>query len=392
MGRPEHRLALWPWLVAGAGACVLAAGFVTVQLRGNHTRIPVTGAKPSAAASFGVASPRAAVPATASAAPNAIAAARAATPEVKPAPAAAAADAPAKPSFDVVRVDADGSAVMAGRAAPGADVTIRDGGQELGHVKANDYGQWVFLPTAKLNTGSRELTLAERMPSGSELRADAAVLLVVPEREPELAVGDATPPIAVLAPEKPASEAAARVLQPPPPIGLGPGARLGLDLVQYDTQGGVVFSGSAPPGAPVRLYVDNHSVGDASADPSGRWSMTPAAAIVAGRHQLRVDELNPSGRVSARVELPFARETEPDKVVAEGRVVVQPGENLWRVARHVYGSGLRFVVIYQANRDQIRNPKLIYPGQAFAVPGAPPPEQSPGASEPPPAPATPHAG
>jgi len=31
---------------------------------------------------------------------------------------------------------------------------------------------------------------------------------------------------------------------------------------------------------------------------------------------------------------------------------------------------VQFTVIYQANRDQIRNPNLIFPGQVFALPGA----------------------
>jgi nucleoid-associated protein YgaU len=29
---------------------------------------------------------------------------------------------------------------------------------------------------------------------------------------------------------------------------------------------------------------------------------------------------------------------------------------------------LRYTVIYEANRTQIRNPDLIYPGQVFAIP------------------------
>ena len=53
-------------------------------------------------------------------------------------------------------------------------------------------------------------------------------------------------------------------------------------------------------------------------------------------------------------------------------MVVQPGQTLWRLARGAYGSGARYTVIYLANRDQIRDPGLIYPGQAFAVPAAAP--------------------
>ncbi len=52
-------------------------------------------------------------------------------------------------------------------------------------------------------------------------------------------------------------------------------------------------------------------------------------------------------------------------------VVVQPGNSLWRIARRSYGSGWDYTVIYEANREQIRNPDLIYPGQVFALPAPP---------------------
>ena len=54
--------------------------------------------------------------------------------------------------------------------------------------------------------------------------------------------------------------------------------------------------------------------------------------------------------------------------LAAGQVVVQPGESLWRIARATYGKGVRYTVIYAANRDQIRDPNLIYPGQVFVIP------------------------
>ncbi|MGI9462352.1 MAG: LysM peptidoglycan-binding domain-containing protein, partial [Aestuariivirgaceae bacterium] len=58
-----------------------------------------------------------------------------------------------------------------------------------------------------------------------------------------------------------------------------------------------------------------------------------------------------------------------------GRVVIQPGNNLWNISRVIYGSGVEYSVIYEANKEQIRNPNLIYPGQIFSTPGAAPPEE-----------------
>lgn len=285
-------------------------------------------------------------------------------------------EAAVKPSFDIVRVDAEGVAVIAGRAAPGAEVTIRDDGRELGQIKADLAGQWVLLPATPLSVGSRELTLSERTREGGELKADATVLLVVPDRKREMATNP-VPPLAVLTPEIPSARAPVRLLQPPPPVGLGAGAHLGLDAVQYDDHGAISFAGGGPPGAAVRIYVDNRKIGDATTDTTGRWSLVPTVPIAIGRHRVRVDQLNPNGRVAARVELPFSRESAPESTVAQGRVVVQPGETLWRLARHVYGSGMRYTVIYQANREQIRDPRLIYPGQTFAVPEAQPTSSPP---------------
>jgi nucleoid-associated protein YgaU len=50
-------------------------------------------------------------------------------------------------------------------------------------------------------------------------------------------------------------------------------------------------------------------------------------------------------------------------------LVVQRGENLWRLARFVYGRGVLYTIIYEANRGRIDNPHLIYPGQVFQLPG-----------------------
>ncbi len=41
---------------------------------------------------------------------------------------------------------------------------------------------------------------------------------------------------------------------------------------------------------------------------------------------------------------------------------------MWKLARESYGQGVRYTVIYEANKDQITNPDLIFPGQVFSVP------------------------
>ncbi len=50
--------------------------------------------------------------------------------------------------------------------------------------------------------------------------------------------------------------------------------------------------------------------------------------------------------------------------------VVNIGDYLWRISgkKDVYADPYQWIKIYSANRDQIRNPDLIYPNQSFTIP------------------------
>ncbi len=278
-----------------------------------------------------------------------------------------------RPSFDIVRVAPGGSAVVAGRAAPDADVALLDNGREIGRAKADESGQFVVIPDQPLPSGGQELALRADRPGADPVQGDAPALLVVPEHRstsaPTAATGQ-TPPadddggaVAVLAPP----DAAPRLLTvPPDPAGTS--GQVALRVVDYDAHGTIRFAGTARPGTSVRLYIDNRLVGEAATDPQGRWNLVPRGAVSAGGHQLRADDLGPHGRVLSRAEVPFQRAAFAADDLHAGQVVVQPRQSLWRIARHVYGRGTRYTLIYEANRDQISDPDRIYPGQVFTLP------------------------
>lgn len=386
-------------LITVAGLLVLAGAFVLGQRVGRDgAPRPAEAPAPIAAVRPPQAAPAAPPAAPAPPPPIALAA-----PIVAP-PAPAPAE---PPRFDHVRVSARGEMVLAGRAAPGAEVTILFAGDTLGVVHADLRGEWVFVPAAPVRGGSGTLALRARLPDGQVLEGAQPVLVLVPEAAPAappLARAEEPPPAASLPtvvelPRDPAAlprllqaapapgvaaEPAAPLPSPPPLLPLAalppppaPGAAtapsrgpVSLQVVDYDNQGEVRFAGTATPGAPVRVYVNNAPVADTVAGADGRWQASPEAPVAPGVHQLRVDQLTPGGQVSARIEAPFQRVDISPEVLAGGRVVVQPGQNLWRIARAAYGRGVRYTVIYQANREQIRDPRLIYPGQVFAVPAA----------------------
>ena len=143
---------------------------------------------------------------------------------------------------------------------------------------------------------------------------------------------------------------------------------LGLDTVDYDEAGGVTLSGRAEPGATVQIYLNNKPVATATADAKGKWRTGLTEKVDPGVYTLRADQVREAGKVMARVELPFSRAAPEDIKVAAGQVIVQPGNNLWQIARGSYGRGAFFTVIYEANKGLIRDPDMIYPGQVFTLP------------------------
>ncbi|MEL6316185.1 MAG: LysM peptidoglycan-binding domain-containing protein [Pseudomonadota bacterium] len=258
-----------------------------------------------------------------------------------------------RPVFDLVRVERDGSAQIAGRAEPGALVSLLIDGEVAQEVRANPRGEFVVLveaPTQGLRT--RRFELRARTADGVELASLDPVIIAAPERPED-------PPIAV----RPTRERVEVLAGGPSPSG----DDISIDSVSYTDEGQVEVSGRGTPGEVTRVYLDNALEAEARVNPDGDWRVRLQRDVKPAIYTLRVDQMTTTGIVTSRAETPFERAA-PDMVVSDDAVIVQPGNNLWRIADYVYGDGRRFTTIFNSNRDQIRNPNLIYPGQIFSLP------------------------
>lgn len=280
-------------------------------------------------------------------------------------PASAVAEAPAKPapivpSFDIVRVDPDGHAVIAGRAAAGARVQVLDGKTPLGQVTADGRGEWVLMPEKPLPPGDRRLTLSATDPvTGAKLASKESVAVEV---APAASGGTA---VAVLVPSDPGKPV--RVLQQPG--GAAAAGRLTIDTAASDGHGHVTVEGHAAPGTKIRLYAGHAPLGTATADAHGTWSARVPLKPGGAGLELRAEALGAHGGVTEAAAQPFAAPPSQIAAVPAGqRYIVRPGNNLWLLARRTYGDGVHYTIIYDANRSHIRDPNLIYPGQVFVIP------------------------
>ncbi|WP_405111162.1 LysM peptidoglycan-binding domain-containing protein [Phaeobacter sp. BS52] len=178
------------------------------------------------------------------------------------------------------------------------------------------------------------------------------------------------------------------LVQPPTPSLAEAPETVALDTISYDAEGAVVLSGRVRSDAVVRAYLDNAAVADLPVDEEGRWSGV-LPDVAPGIYALRLDALDTDGKVLSRLETPFKREapevlqppveaaatgtTAPDAAPTGAKplvrlVTVQEGDTLWAISRERYGDGLLYVRVFDANRQAIRDPDLIYPGQVFSVP------------------------
>jgi nucleoid-associated protein YgaU len=366
---------------------------------------------------------------------------------------------PVVPTFDVVRVEPTGDAVIAGQAEPETKVEVLDGAAPIATAEANANGEWAIALDKPLVPGSHDLSVrTTSKDKTTSMLSDQRVTVSVPEKgssdvlvvlntpdaaskvlevpggtpaegktaegqvaaterpaaeEKALAepsVAEVEPPVATESPvatepkvalEAPVvAEPAVNVEPPikaepqvvakaePAPLPL-PKPEITVAAVEADTSGSLYIAGTAATGQTVRIYIDGKAIGDAQPSPSGTWLVETTRDMPAGHYTVRADQVDATGNVVARSEVPFEREIDVAVLKPTGTasstpdanteatltgsmpmetVIIKKGDNLWRIARGAWGKGVRWSTIYQANTEQIRNPHWIYPGQVFVMP------------------------
>ena len=253
------------------------------------------------------------------------------------------------PAFDLVRVDEDGSAIIAGSAKPNSEVRLLVDGKELETAEADPSGAFAILTT--IPSGEKPLELQLEDVNDSNIKS-ADTVLIIPNKEaegsgPKIIIAESDGKIIV----QEQNDIAPKI-QP-----------LSLDTINYAASGDVILAGRASSEQIVRVYVDNKPVvlGEVT---DGKWNFE-IPNIEEGIYTLRVDAINNEGKVVDRVESPFQRVI---REMEDGQATIQPGFTLWKLAELKYGFGMRYVQIFEANRDSIKDPDLIYPGQVFQIP------------------------
>jgi nucleoid-associated protein YgaU len=207
-----------------------------------------------------------------------------------------------------------------------------------------------------------------------------------------------------------ASTVATELAVSPPPPATDASVPI-FDVARIEATGDAVIAGRAAPGATVELLRNGEHHDQAVADQSGQFVMVPPR-LPPGNYELTLRSRLPDGTLAtskrgvtvaldeapsgtgalqSRAEVPpnvpgtaVANRSPEEGVVSQPprataaaprdggskttTAVVSRGDTLWRISRLTYGVGERYAIVYRANRERIRDPNRIYPGQIFILP------------------------
>jgi nucleoid-associated protein YgaU len=250
-------------------------------------------------------------------------------------PAKVAPQNPDMPSFDVLRVEPDGSTVIAGRAAPNADVAVSDGQKIISTVKAGATGDFAVVLDQPLAAGDHQLVLQAKGTNGKavtsqevatisvpkdntgELLAmvskpgEASRIMTMPEASPAQAAGETA--ASTDAKPAPATQTAAAEAPSAVIVQSNASASAALDpevqVSAVEIEGDKLFvAGKAPKGRSVRVYADDKLVSEVKANEKGRFVADNTMPLAVGDHTIRADVLSADGaRVEFRASVPFFR-------------------------------------------------------------------------------------
>lgn len=271
---------------------------------------------------------------------------------------------PSSLTMDTVDYNDKGDIVFSGRAEAGTSVRLYVDNRAVGDAMATAAGTWTYAGKQEIAPGTHDLRVDQLTPEGTVTnRIELPFLRETPEKVVALATPDANVAAGAAAEtETKADMQPAPEQQEQPAVTTEPKQQ---EITPPETQERAAPATEPQEQAPITQQQEAAKTAEPQKEMAPATdSQNEAAATAEPQQETAPVELQKEAAVTAEPQKP-----------RDGRVVIQPGNNLWRLSRVIYGRGVQYAVIYEANKSQIRDPDLIYPGQIFAVPNAVPPEQ-----------------
>ncbi|ASW08081.1 LysM peptidoglycan-binding domain-containing protein [Rhizobium sp. 11515TR] len=254
---------------------------------------------------------------------------------------------PRVPSFDVLRVEPDGSTVIAGSAEPNAKLEIVDGEKVVTTTNVGPSGDFAAVLDNPLPPGDHELVLRATGKDGKAVNSEEVATVSVPKdnssqvlamvskpgaasriitapsaKQGRVAAGEQDTSAAdaqAKATDKPAATADAKPQQngtaiasanPAAGAATPPAAKADQDVMvnAVEIENNHIFvAGTTKPNAKVRAYADEKLIGENVAGADGHFVVDGPMPLAVGDHKIRVDVLDGAGKVVVRTSVNFTR-------------------------------------------------------------------------------------
>ena len=268
------------------------------------------------------------------------------------------------PTFDVANFSRDGASVIAGRSSPEIQVRVLANSISVAEETTTPSGEFTAIFSLELSPEPIEIKLAAVSPIDGSLVYSRETLFAILLEDQGGSGADKIEQIQIAELEEGI-------------VVSSPDNELLLEVVTYEDSGEISLSGSGDPNNEARILLDGNLIQSEDITEEGKWT-AELSEVEPGDYFLTIDEVGDEGNVIEKVETPLRIEPPEQAMEAQEKiqenpklatlVTVQKGFTLWGISRRNYGLGRLYVRIYNANKDQIDDPDLIYPGQIFVVP------------------------
>lgn len=255
---------------------------------------------------------------------------------------------PAIPSFDIVRIERDGSIVVAGRWLPNKNISIVINGKIVATERTDLSGEFVYAPTNALKPGNYTVSLIGGDPATKSVDK---VFLYVSEAGFQNSVSLLM------------TRDGSTLLQAPTLLRDGD---LWVSKIDYLDTGRIVVTGDALPRLRVSMALDEKYLGFARVSDHKHFGLgADVGQLESGKeYSLAVRLHDGDGRTVATVRHDFVM---PEMTGDDDTFyTVRRGDCLWIIARNFLRRGILFSII--AERNKIENPDLIFPKQRLEIP------------------------
>jgi len=261
------------------------------------------------------------------------------------------------PTIDAIELDGDRT-FFAGAGPDGGIVRLYVDDSFIADASVSE-GRWLIEAGPVLNQPSQRVRIDLLQPDNAQVvaRAEVDFVVDVPETAAsEIVVAQGEPPASAV--ETPAPAAAPPAAETSEPGSIAEPVVPAQPVEQPAQTAPAAPEPAAPASVPARPPV---------IAPAPQPGPATAPAVAEPVQVMPEPVVEPEPAVPTMVAVSLG---DPEaQRFASGKAIIRRGDNLWTIARRVYGEGVKYTTIYEANTGQIRDPDRIYPGQVFDLPG-----------------------